>query len=61
MEKNINTIINFEITKNQKLTPQTIYILVYKNAIANGLNATQKLLLNDVKQVDEMIKYNHNL
>ena len=47
--------------KKQKLIPQTIHILVYKNAIANGLRTTKKLPLKNVKQFDKMIKYNHNL
>ena len=36
-KKNINTRINFGVIKKQKITPQTIHILIYKNAIANGL------------------------
>ena len=36
-KKNINTQINFETIKKQKITPQTIHMPVYKNAIANGL------------------------
>ena len=35
-KKNINAQINFGI-KKQKITSQTIHMLVYKNAIANGL------------------------
>ena len=38
-KKNINAQINFEKTKKQKMAPQTIYILIYQNAIANGLRA----------------------
>ena len=39
-EKNINAQINFGTSKKQKKTPQTIYILANKNAIANGLRTT---------------------
>ena len=46
--------------KKQKMTPQTIYILVYKNAIANGLRTTQKLPIQNVEQFDDMIKHNDN-
>ena len=35
-------------------------MLVYKNAIANRLQTTQKLPLKNVEQFDKMIKYNHN-
>ena len=35
-------------------------MLVYKNAIANGLRTTQKLFLKNVKQFDDLIKYNDN-
>ena len=35
-KKNINAQINLG-TKKQGITPQTIHILIYKNAIANGL------------------------
>ena len=36
-------------------------MLVYKNAIANKLRTTQKLPIQNVKQFDDMIKYNDNL
>ena len=42
------------------MTPQTIYMLVYKNAIANKLRTIQKLPIQNVKQFDDMIKYNNN-
>ena len=42
------------------MTPQTIHILVYKNAIANGLRITQKLPIQNVEQFDDMIKHNNN-
>ena len=42
------------------MTPQTVYILVYKNAFANALRITQKLLIQNVKQFDDMIKHNNN-
>ena len=42
------------------MTPQIIYTLVYINAIANGLRTIQKLPLQNVKQFDDMIKYNNN-
>ena len=42
-KKNINTQINPGAKKNQKMIPQTIHILIYKNAIANGLRTIQKL------------------
>ena len=32
---------------------QAIYILVYKNAIANGMKTTQKMLLDIVEQFDK--------
>ena len=35
-------------------------MLVYKNAIANGLRTTQKLPIQNVKQFDDMIKHNDN-
>ena len=35
-------------------------MLVYKNAIANGLRTTQKFPIQDVEQFDDMIKYNDN-
>ena len=59
-EKNINAQINFKILKKQKKIPQTIHILVYKNAIANKLRATQKLPIKNVEQFDDMIKHNDN-
>ena len=58
-KKNINAQINPGV-KKQRMTPQTIHILVYKNAIANGLRTTQKLPIHDVEQFDDMIKYNNN-
>ena len=42
------------------MIPQTIYILVYKNAIANELRTTQKLPIQNVEQFDNMIKHNDN-
>ena len=42
------------------MTPQTVYMLVYKNAIANKLRTTQKLPIQNVKQFDDMIKHNDN-
>ena len=60
-KNNINTQINLGTIKKQKMIPQTIYILIYKNTIANGLRTTQKLPIQNVKQFDEMIKYNDNL
>ena len=42
------------------MTPQTIHMLVYKNAIANGLRTTKKLTIQNVKQFDDMVKYNDN-
>ena len=39
---------------------QTIHMLVYKNAIANGLRITEKLPIQNVEQFDDMIKYNDN-
>ena len=42
------------------MTPQTIYILVYKNAIASGLRIIQKLPIQNIEQFDDMIKYNDN-
>ena len=57
-EKNIHAQINLGKIKKQKMTPQAVYILVYKNAIANGLRITQKLPLQNVKQFDDMIKHN---
>ena len=46
--------------KKQGITPQTVYMLAYKNAIANGLRTTQKLPIQNVKQFDDMIKHNNN-
>ena len=46
--------------KKQRMTPQTIHMLVCKNAIANGLRTTQKLPIQNVEQFDDMIKYNDN-
>ena len=37
MEKNINAQINPGTKQKQKMTPLTIYMLVFKNVIANGL------------------------
>ena len=59
-KKNINGQINFGTTKKQGMTPQTIHILAYKNAIANGLRTTQKLPIQNVEQFDDMVKYNEN-
>ena len=59
-KKNINAQINFGTIKKQGMTPQTIHILVYKNAIANGLRTTQKLPIQNVEQFDDMIKHNDN-
>ena len=42
------------------MIPQTIHILVYKNAIANGLRITQKLPIQNVEQINDMIKHNDN-
>ena len=42
------------------MTPQTIHILAYKNAIANGLRITQKLSIQNVEQFDDIIKHNDN-
>ena len=42
------------------MIPQTVYILIYKNAIANKLRTTQNLPLHNVEQFDDMIKYNDN-
>ena len=35
-------------------------MLVYKNAIANGLRTTQKLPIQNFERFDEIIKYNDN-
>ena len=59
-KKNINAQIIFRTIKKQGMTPQTIHILVYKNAIANGLRITQKLPIQNVEQFDDMIKHNDN-
>ena len=59
-KKNINAQKNFKIIKKQGMTPQTIHILIYKNAIANGLRTTQKFPLQNVKQFNDMIKHNDN-
>ena len=42
------------------MTPQTIHMLVYKNAVANGLRTIQKLPIQNVEQFDDMIKRNDN-
>ena len=39
---------------------QTMYILAYKNAIANGSRTTSKLPIQNVEKFDNMIKYNDN-
>ena len=59
-KKNINVQIDFGAKKKQGMTPQTIYILIYKKAIANGLRITQKLPIQNVEQFDDMIKHNDN-
>ena len=59
-EKNINAQINPGAIKKQKIIPQTIHMLVYKNAIANGLRTTQKFPIQNVEQFDDMIKHNDN-
>ena len=59
-KKNINAQINPGKTKKQKITQQTINMLVYKNAIANELQIIQKLPINDVEQFDDMMKHNDN-
>ena len=46
--------------KKHRMTPQAIYMLVYKNAIANKLRITQKLPLQNIKQFDDIIKHNDN-
>ena len=58
-KKNINAQVN-PGTKKQRMIPQTVHMLVYKNAIANGLRTTQKLPIHDVEQFDDMIKRNNN-
>ena len=58
-KKDINARIN-PGTKKQGMTPQTIHMLVYKNAIANGLRTTQELPMQDVEQFDDMIRHNNN-
>ena len=60
MEKNINAQINRGTIKKQGMTPQTIHMLAYKNAIANGLRTTQELPIQDVEQFDDMIKHSDN-
>ena len=42
------------------MIPQTIHILVYKNAIANKLRIIQKLPIQNIKQFNDMIKHNDN-
>ena len=59
-KKNINAQMKPGTSKKQKITPQTIHMLVYKNAIANGLQTTQKLPIKNVEQFDEMIRHNDN-
>ena len=59
-KKTINAEINFGAKKNQRIIPQTIHILIYKNAIANGLRTTQKLSIQNIKPFDNMIKHNDN-
>ena len=44
----------------QKMIPQTVYMLAYKNAIANGLRITQELPIQNVGQFDDMIRHNDN-
>ena len=44
-KKNINTQINPGTIKKLNMIPQTIYMLVYKNAIAKKLRTIQKLPL----------------
>ena len=46
--------------KKERMIPQTVYILIYKNAIANGLRTIQKLSIQNVEQFDDKIKYNYN-
>ena len=58
-KKDINARVN-PGAKKQGMTPQTIHILVYKNAIANGLRTTQKLPIQNVEQFDDMIKHSDN-
>ena len=58
-KKDINARIN-PGAKKQGMTPQTIHILAYKNAIANGLRTTQKLSIQNFEQFDDMIKHNDN-
>ena len=59
-KKNINAQTNLGVIKKQKLIPQTVYMLVHKNAIANGLRIIQKLPIQNVKQFEDIIKYNDN-
>ena len=60
IEENINATINPRTTKKQKMIPQTVHMLAYKNVIANGLKTIQKLPFEYVKQFNEMIKQNNN-
>ena len=59
-KKNINTQDSLRKTKKQKMSLQTVHMLVYRNAIVNELKSTQKLPLADVEQFDGMIKNNKN-
>ena len=54
----MNTQINPGTTKKQGMTPQTVHMLIYKNAIANGLRITQKLPIQNVEHFDDMVKHN---
>ena len=40
------------------MIPQTVHMLIYKIAIANGLRITQKLPIQNVEKFDDMIRYN---
>ena len=60
MEKNINAQVNPGAIKKQRMTRQTVYMLAYKNAVANELRTTEKLPIQNVEQFDDMIKYNDN-
>ena len=42
------------------MIPQTIHMLVYKNAIANKLRIIKKLSIQNIEQFDDMIKHNNN-
>ena len=55
-KKNINAQDSFQKTKKQKMSPQTVHMLAYRNAIVNELKSTQKLPLANVEQFDGMIK-----